>query len=282
MKKWFECPDGQRVEIKECLEKCRMSERCAPLPYLQFAAEEREWLDKVSVTQCENGTRMEYLKIRADYAIRPGDVAFMFIGVRAHEKMIRDPSIRYSQELELITDEITGISDLVETQDNGDLWLIDYKTAGSFAVKKYLGVQVEQGEVFVNAAKADTSQYEKQPNMYRIIFEDLNPGKKIKRLKLFFIVRDGGLAIAKNRGITQRIYYVNAPIIDDEKIVQYYKMKGEALIEATVNDRTPAMCTPDETWGGERCRNYCPVQESCTQIGDNPHLLTFDKELVKF
>ena len=56
----FICPDKERVTISQCLSgNCRMSNRCAPLGYLQLCARQRPWEGKASVTQLIDGTRTD-------------------------------------------------------------------------------------------------------------------------------------------------------------------------------------------------------------------------------
>ena len=38
----FQCPDGDAVLVEDCLNKCRLEERCLTLPTLKLISQERE------------------------------------------------------------------------------------------------------------------------------------------------------------------------------------------------------------------------------------------------
>ena len=87
MLEWFRCPEKQLIPVKDCFTKCRLPERCEPLPYLHLAAAEREWTGIPSTTQLLNGTMMSFLKITKPYTIDPDDMAFAIHGTIAHTQL---------------------------------------------------------------------------------------------------------------------------------------------------------------------------------------------------
>ena len=42
MLKGFYCPDNEPIEVEDCLQKCRLGERCLTLPTLRLLSKERE------------------------------------------------------------------------------------------------------------------------------------------------------------------------------------------------------------------------------------------------
>jgi len=115
--KWFVCPDGNQIEVGDCLSEggCRMGHRCATRSYLQLVARERplRWICdsckqerkeppriyvpgsepvccgrkmrmRFSTTQLINGTMCAFLRLTTYYAVSPDDRAFMIHGTKGH------------------------------------------------------------------------------------------------------------------------------------------------------------------------------------------------------
>jgi hypothetical protein len=299
--------NGQKFLVSECLEKGLLSNKY-PLAYLIECSSDRKWHGTPSVTQCLNGTRMEYLKILCDYAIDPAGQAFRIVGTRAHKKLEKLAPKQSFSEMKINENDITGTADLLEQQPNGEWWLTDYKTSGSYAVAKALGLVKkkrpavdENGDPVlyvksgawgkagdqktedyweVDPEAVDMKDWVMQLNMYRIISEkyfDI----KIGKLKIFIVVRDGGTIQAKNNGVSENIYYIDVPFLDDEEVETFFKYKRVNLVthlglyDATENlkESAPEMCSEEECWNGARCKKYCDVAEFCKAIGDNNHLV---------
>src|SRR4030042_4644218 len=81
---WFLCPDKEVTTIKDCLQHCRMVERCLTLPTLKLISTEREWAGKPSTTQLLNGTMYEFLKLTQPYCVDPDSRAFSLAGTKHH------------------------------------------------------------------------------------------------------------------------------------------------------------------------------------------------------
>jgi len=309
MKKYFTCPDGGQTEIKSCLDgNCRMGSRCAPLPFLIHAGEWREYKGHLSVTRCLLGTREFYLQNTIDFAIKPASEVWAILGGEAHEVLEKKDNGLFKTELYMQYEGISGMTDLVELQPNGERWLIDHKYVGSFAVSlalgikyacmvdvldsngnqiigqrgKYAGQPKKKKSFQLYPKQADTWKYSMQLGMYALAYEDMHPGQHIDRLMVFFVPRDGGLQIARERGITENMYYVEIPRLSDEIVLDYFERKRIAGEEAMANKRLPPVCNSVESWDGRKCQQYCDVKEACAKIGDNPHPGGTDSELSNF
>jgi len=309
MKKYFTCPDGGQTEIKFCLDGiCRMESRCAPLPYLIRAGEFRMYKGHLSVTSCEIGTREFYLKHTVDFAIKPKTMVWAILGISTHKNLEVDKNDLFKTEFFMKYEGITGMTDLVEKQPNGDLWLIDNKVQGSYAVALALGIKYvgmkdvldDAGNQIIasrgkyagspkkvksferDASQAETLKYAKQLNFYKLAYEDMFQGQVVTRLMIFLIVRDGGLQIARERGITESEYYIEIPKLPGKEVRDYFEEKRVAGEEAMANKRLPSLCSAEETWNGRKCTGYCDVREACAKIGDNPWLGGTDAELSNF
>jgi hypothetical protein len=258
MLKWFLTPEGKKVLVEDALKKGVLSERY-PLPYLHKCADERPWKGVASTTQLLNGTRLEYLRILTPYAENPDGNAFRIIGTDAHKKLEDMTPVGSTAEISMTHDEITGIADLVESQPNGDLWLTDYKTWGSYKVGLALGLEKKKvplldadglpvlyktngkgylkgdprmkDEYVINPLNQDIPDVELQLNRYRMGIEKLY-GVKIKKLKVFIVARDGGTHVAKGRGITENTYMVDVKILDDNHVTDYFKHKKAWLLNS--------------------------------------------------
>ena len=142
--KYFYCPDGQQVEIKDCLAKCQHQDgRCLSLPTLMDIADVREWKGVPSTTMLLNGVRLSYLEIVQDYAVFPTERAFALLGTRHHRRLEKIADKLNVLPEEKLQGEVSGILDLLVPDEMVDyevyqLW--DYKTSGSYKVAKALGL----------------------------------------------------------------------------------------------------------------------------------------------
>lgn len=258
MLKYFLDQDGKKHLVKDCLEKKILSNQF-PLSYLHMCADEREWKGIPSTTQLINGTRMEFLKLFVPYAIDPRSRAFAILGTKAHKKFEQYTPPESFAELKLSDDEKSGIIDCLEEQPNGNWWLIDYKTWGSYKATLALGLEKKkrpmlnnkgnpvlykkngngykkgesrQESYFIqNSALVDIWEAELQLNRYRNIIEkyfDI----EIDKMKLFLTIRDGGTFTAKNRGIIENIYYIDVKELPDEEVESYFSIKRKILMQA--------------------------------------------------
>lgn len=284
---WFKCPDKEVIPVKECLSKCRLGERCETLPYLHLAASEREWTGEASTTQLLNGTMMSFLKITLPYTIDPDDVAFRIHGTKSHAQLeAKAKELGLPSELST-TEDGRNIVDLIEYED-GVMILTDYKTWGSYKIAKVLGI-VEVGKkpdpsggVYKRGGKygaagspkmvavfqqmpqeADNWEAELQLNRYRIKLEEkgIHPDK----LRVHVIVRDGGLAVARSRGIEKNTYMVPIRKLDDGEVIPYFQEKADELTSALNLGKWDEPCTNRECWDGQRCKGYCEVALYCAK-----------------
>lgn len=286
----FICPDNQQIDIGSCLAKCRIDHRCVSKPtILAILSGWREWNGKPSTTQLLNGTRLEYLKAKRNYATAPRSSAYSLLGTAHHIKLANMPGFQTETQVSEKGDLISGITDLLEDDEEqpGFHILTDYKTYGSFRVAKLLGIQSRDGfsttEVYqrsglwgktgtpkrIKVFYRDSSKIEDfdeamQQNHYRILLE--RQGYKISKMQLQITVRDGGLQIARDRGVDQTIYYpVPVRYVPDYDVEYYFQYKAEALIYSIANNEEPPECDDRESWEGLRCRRYCEVAEFCSR-----------------
>lgn len=279
----FVCPDNKIITIEKCLENCRFTERCLTLPSLELISREREWNGVASTTQLLNGTMMEYLKLTKGYTVDPDSRAFLLAGIK-HHRALEDVAKELGLPAEVALNIDRDIFDLIEMEKDG-LVLTDYKLWGSFKVAKALGI-VEVGKIpdpsgavyktsgkwgkagspkmipkFERVpGKINNWEAELQLNRYRIMLGDL--GVKVNRMQLQVTVRDGGLGIARSRGIIRNIYRIPIQRLPDEGVKLYFKEKQEQLLRALeVGWKQP--CSEDECWEGVRCERYCDVAHLC-------------------
>lgn len=262
-----------------------------PLSYLAMCANQRDWKGVPSTTQLINGTRMEYLKITTPYGVEPDGMAFAVLGTRSHKKLEDLTPVSSFSELSVpARDEITGIADLLEQQPNGEWWLTDYKTWGSYKVGKSLGLVKKKRPVFdeegkpvlytrggkyykagdqrmedyyeVDSEAVDLKDVSLQMNRYRMMIETYF-GIVISRLKVFAIVRDGNTHIAKGRGIDRATYYIDVPIMDNEEVDGYFKWKKTNLLLCLQEYSGDEKCIPEynET-NFDKLKKHCPTE--CT------------------
>ena len=278
----FICPDGGLITPQDCLKEggCRCNSRCATRNYLTLASRERVWTGKPSTTQLIQGTLCAFLKLTKPYDITPDSRAFMINGTMAHARLeTQDDELSKAEEV--FSDEnVSGIADIIEEED-GNLTLWDYKTSGSYKVAKALGwhvIEIETTEIYKSGKNKgqfkkikelrqdpefiDVRDWALQLNFYRILAEK-KLGKKISRLRVQVIVRDGGTYIARGRGIVRNIYPIDIPIMPDAEILAYFEKKRTALLQALEQGFWNEICDKDENWDGVKCSRYCEVAQYC-------------------
>jgi hypothetical protein len=136
-----------------------------------------------------------------------------------------------------------------------------YKRGGKWGIA---GSPKRIKEWYVDPTKVDNMNESLQLNHYRLLAEKL--GYKISRMQLQITVRDGGLQIARERGITELMYYpVEIPRMSDADVEVFYQLRAEALIYAIANDEEPPECDDQEAWDGTRCVRFCDVADFCSR-----------------
>ena len=313
--KWFKMPNGELMEIETVVKEGLLVEHY-PSPYIRECAEQRPWTGKPSTTQLIKGTRQAYLELFQDFAIDPDDQAFRIVGTWGHTGLELQAGEGEMAETKFSEGEISGIADHMELDpaEPGSYIMDDYKVSGSFRVVKALGIVKktrpmvdENGEPVVykksgkwgkagdprtedyyeaDPKQVDLGDWKLQINFYRIRAQD-ELHVKISRMRIFVPVRDGGLMMARNRGITKKTYSFWVPRMDDDEVRAWFEKRRAALIGATTGyamsieagdsaekallDNIPEACSKDEAWDGNKCRGYCPVAEICTKHG-NPFI----------
>jgi len=164
--------------------------------------------------------------------------------------------------------------------------IVDWKLWGSFRVARALGITETgkipdpNGEVYKNSGKwgkagtpkmvpnyewidseADNWEAEMQLNRYRILLEER--GFTIDQMKVHAIVRDGGLLSARQRGVFRNTYMIPVQKLANDYVEEYFKIKQENLQKAMNWGEWDTPCDDRESWGGNRCKNYCPVNKYC-------------------
>ncbi len=280
--KWFMCPDEKVIEIATCLDKCPHGRRCLPRPYLARIGYDREWRG-VSPSMAGNGPRLIHLKRIHDYVVKPQGRAFAFLGIQTHAQ-ISFHDFNVFTEVELSDEKMRGIADLLEVDEEreGYYILIDWKSWGSYRVMRALGhyyVDVRTGEFFksgkrkgqaktkkekrIDPAQADIKDVKFQLNRYRIFFEE--KGFKISLIQMACVIRDGGVRIATERGLSNNIEMIEVPIIPDPEVHFFYDTLRQEIEEAF---KTGAVrkCDDWECWEGRRCIE-CEVKQFCEEMG---------------
>ena len=81
----FICPNGEKVDIEECLRKCNQGRRCMFLPTLRAIAKSLDRkIRQPSVTELIAGVRETYLKKVTEYAVDPFSVLYSLQGQAIH------------------------------------------------------------------------------------------------------------------------------------------------------------------------------------------------------
>jgi len=217
----------------------------------------------------------------------------MLLGTRHHGRLDA-----IAQKLNVLSEEklggeVSGIFDLLEPDEEAEAYILtDYKTTGSFRVAQWLGLQGHKvpdstGSVYktsgtwgkagslkmvtqwtADSSRADLWSEELQLNNYRLMVEAL--GFPVSRMRLQVTVRDGGTAIAENRGVAENIYLIPVKRLEDGFVHLYFDVKRRQLLAALDTHILPFPCNAKESWDGRRCKGYCDPWQSC-DVGVNAH-----------
>lgn len=284
MLKWFKCPDGQLTTVEDCIKGCRLEARCFTVPMLLEMSAERVWSGTPSTTQLLNGTMQEFLTLTKDYAVDPQHRVFAVLGTKIHASLEeRAREMNLPAEIALSVDR--DIFDLLEPNDTG--WtLTDNKTWGSYRVVRAIGI-VSVGKkpdpsgaiykssgawgkagspkmvnVFqVDPSKADMWEVEYQLNRYRVMLAER--GIEVNKLQCQIVVRDGGLAVARDRGVDRNGYLIPVKYVAGDLIIDYFQKKYKDLMSALERGQWSEVCSPRECWDDNKCKEYCDVAHYC-------------------
>jgi len=227
---------------------------------------------------------LEFLKLTQPYAIDPDSRAFSTHGSLHHvvmEQMAKELNLPTEVALSVDRD----IFDLLEPDEKG--WVLtDYKTWGSYRVAKALGIvevgkkEDPSGELYKSSGKwgkagtpkmipvfqhmeqaVDLWDTELQLNRYRMKLEAI--GLVITEMQVQITVRDGGLAVARSRGLDRNMYKKPVKRLDNDDVEGYFAGKELALQQALKINHCSEPCNDRESWDGARCKDYCDVALQC-------------------
>ncbi|GAG13645.1 unnamed protein product, partial [marine sediment metagenome] len=146
----------------------------------------------------------------------------------------------------------------------------DYKTWGSYRMVRALGI-VKDGKgkdatFIINPDTIDLRESELQLNNYTIMLEGY--GLSVGKMQLQVTVRDGGLQIARTRGVDFNIRLIPIKRLDNTFVKYYFGNKHNDLINSLEEYKAdpnylPEPCDDEECWNGARCRGWCEVAEYC-------------------
>lgn len=277
----FICPNGQRINIEECMRECPQVQRCMFLPTLRAVANSLDRnFSELTVTELIAGTRETYLKKTSDYAVAPASVLYALHGQAVHSINEQHTQGAILSE-ERLKDEITsGQFDLygkILGTDEGVLG--DLKITSSFKLMRALGIykqKVPTGEVYKTGLKKgqpkfrtelrydgvrDLLDWAIQLNAYRMLLE--RASFKVSRMYVQAICRDASLRIAQERGITKPVYIIHINKISDHWLTRYFRHKAKVLRDAISTNTLPPVCSFRERWNDRKCLGYCAARENC-------------------
>ena len=159
----FICPDGQRIDIVNCLCSCPKQQRCMFLPTLRAVANSlARNFSEPNVTELIAGTREPFFKKMTDYAVDPASILYALYGQAVHSINERHTQVSILSE-ERLKDEITSEQfDLFGKILDADYGVLgNLEVTSSFKLMKTLGIykqKVDTGEVYKMRLKKGQSK----------------------------------------------------------------------------------------------------------------------------
>lgn len=260
----FKCPKGHnegRVPFSFCENEC--PKRCYPLPLLMSFAGDREVVPKVySVTELTKPRQQVYYSRNFDYWVSPESQVWMTFGTGIHKAIemgydrIKDKDKHViEKKCEVVLHTPMGEATLRGTPDHIDPsenTLYDYKSSGSFQVKK-LREAVLDGSAWFD------EDYFCQTNLYRAFF-----CPEITRIRLVCLVKDW---TARMTGEMDRIEFIDVPVANVDEVKVWAVDRIATFLMDELDPKGIAKCGPKDTWGGRRCKEYCNAADNCPQVG---------------
>ena len=281
----FKYPSGMEVSFEACFNGLvDMEKMGCTIATLKYMAEQRPDDRKPSTTELLIGTCEAYLKRKTNYFIDPQARAFALSGTIHHGKL-EDMDEEVMSEKALEAHEITGILDMYDPKSK---ILVDYKNCGSYKIVRALGMDFylekdpsgavyqrsgrwgKKGtpkkvkQFYENEEKADLGDWKWQLNWYRYMLE--REGYEVNKIYVQATVRDGGIQMARERGIDKNIYLIKVPMIDNERLREKFIEKRDLLLKALETGELPEKCNEEETWAGVKCEKYCDVRHNCPYL----------------
>ena len=282
----FIYPNGDKVSFKDVKKgKVDVEKMGMTIPTLLDMSKERDANRKPSTTELLIGTCEAYLKRTEDYYIDPQDRAFALAGTMHHARLEQHADDRHLLEEELEGFNITGIVDLYDKETKT---LIDYKNTGSYKCAQLLGMTYNKipdpsGVKYKSSGRwgkkgspkmiknwyrdkglANYGDWGWQINWYRYLLE--KKGHEVDKIFVQVTLRDGGIVVARDRGLDRNIYLIEIPKYDDEVLEYKFLSARDELVKALETDNLPKKCTEEQTWNGRKCESYCEVRHLCPYI----------------
>ena len=277
----FICPNGQRIPIQKCLQKCPQKERCMFLPTLRAIAKSlNRDITEPTVTELIAGVRETYLKKVTEYAVDPQSTLYALQGQAVHTLHENCTDGEILSEIRMKDQITSGKFDLYgKILDDEEGVLGDLKVTSSYKLMKALGIYKEPvatGDVYKTGLRKGQPKYRNelrydgvkqildwaiQLNYYRMLLE--KAGFVVRRMFIQAMCRDNNLRIASERGIDQSVYVLPVQKISDRWLTRYFSEKANRLRQAIDNKRLPPICTARERWKDRKCMDYCDARENC-------------------
>jgi len=282
----FVYPDGKTVSFEDVKKgKVDIIKMGMSLPTLLEMSKERDPNRKPSTTELLIGTCEAFLKRTEDYYIDPQDRAFSLAGTMHHARLEQHEDENLLLEKQLEEFDITGIADLYDKESKV---LLDYKNTGSYKCAQLLGMKHQlvsdpSGARYKSSGKwgkkgsskkvkqwyrdessADFGDWGWQLNWYRYLLN--KAGYDVDSMYIQITLRDGGLYVARSRGLDKNIYLIEVPKYDDEVLEYKFLDARDKLVKALETDNLPKKCTEEQTWNGRKCESYCEVRHLCPYI----------------
>lgn len=270
--KYFRCPNGDKVEVKDCLAGC--DHPCLTLPTRIFASRTRKWDGKTfSTTQLLQPTLLSFLKLTQPETVAPMDTLQAGLGTAGHALLEGCIPQDYIGEFRMLNDKgtISGQPDLIDLKNH---ILYDYKFVAAFSLAMMLGYerkgywyefkrgarkgQKEWRYRYEMGGTPDYHNYDWQQNCYRLLLAE--KGIRIDKMVLQVTAKESD-ATCKQLGLDKRTYLIELPKYDDDVVRKKFDDAYSKLKAALDTNTIPEKC--DDTWDGRRCAGWCSVNEFC-------------------
>jgi len=260
--KGFICPQLKAaVPFHRCFNECKKT--CHPLPTLLALANTRPTEKGVyHVTEIINPYKVTCLQRYHDYYRSPESLIYVTFG-RAFHSIIEEtmPKVEaLGLEKEFLFEHTNSFKVKIDTK-YGSAFLSgtpDLIIPSAFQIWDY-----KTGKYFYEVQKLLEGRFEESKHPTQLNIYRAYAFPEAKELYLEMMIKDYSGRV-RALGV-KPIEIIQIPIIPVDRIEAYVHERIENLLMYEKYPEKVPDCTPEETWNGIRCNDYCDGSEFCVQ-----------------
>jgi hypothetical protein len=145
-----------------------------------------------------------------------------------------------------------------------DVYYGDTETIEDYKVTKIFAAKMLREELAANGGI--DKEWVQQLNLYALLCR--RNDRPVRQLQLVLLIKNWSIREAAKTGIERDVLTVPVPPWEPEKAEAFLRTRLRG-VEAALAELP--RCTPQETWQGRRCGQWCLAAQVCEQAKEGPH-----------